>query len=97
MRPNASGLNGLSIGSLALTPSFSPEVTEYTAATSNNTNKVTATLKDDADSVYIELNGEELENGTSASWETGENTLTITVTDSDTEEETVYTVTVTKA
>ncbi len=67
---------------------------EYTATTTNATNKVTATPTDPYATVVI-LNGEtEVENGESAEWELGENTLTITV--SGGAPDTVYTVTVTK-
>lgn len=67
---------------------------EYTATTVNATNKVTATPTDPYATVVI-LNGEtEVENGTSASWEEGENTLTITV--SGGAPDSVYTVTVTR-
>ena len=67
---------------------------EYTATTENASNKVTATPTDPAATVVI-LNGEtEVENGTSASWAEGENTLTITV--SGGAPDTVYTVTVTR-
>lgn len=69
-------------------------MTEYTATTSNATNKVTATATD-ADAEIEILNGEtEVENGSSASWEEGENALTITV--SEYGGSTVYTVTVTR-
>ena len=69
-------------------------MTEYTATTSNATNKVTATATD-ADAEIEILNGEtEVENGSSASWEEGENILTITV--SEYGGSTVYTVTVTR-
>ena len=70
----------------------------YTATTSNASNKVTATPTDDDAEVVIMLGeGEsatEVTNGGNASWETGDNLLTITVTNGDSE--TVYTVTVTK-
>ena len=68
---------------------------EYTATTTNNTNKVTATPTDPAAEVAIIL-GEstEVTNGGNATWEIGENVLTITV--SGGAPDTVYTVTVTK-
>ena len=66
---------------------------EYTATTSNATNKVTATPTDDTAEVTIMLGETEIENASSATWEEGENVLTITVT--GTTDETVYTVTVT--
>ncbi len=80
-----SQLSGLAIGSLALEPDFSPEVTAYTVTTSNATNKVTATSDGD---VEITLNGEVMENGTSAAWNPGYNELVITAGG------TAYTVTV---
>ena len=69
---------------------------EYAASTTNNTNKVTATPSYEGDTVEIIL-GEETEvtNGQSATWEEGENTLTITVGTG--EDARVYTVTVTKS
>lgn len=91
--PYLSSLSALTIGSLALTPTFDADVTEYTCSTSNATNKVTATPTVEGDEIEI-LNGEtEIENAHSASWSEGENTLTITVgTGSGA---TVYTVTAT--
>lgn len=78
---------------MTLTPSFSEDVTEYTAETSNATNKITATPKDESYTVTI-LNGEtEVENEASATWAEGKNVVTVTV--SDGENDNVYTVTVT--
>lgn len=79
---------------MTLTPTFSGSVTAYTATTSNASNKVTATPTDEDATVEILLGETEIENATNATWETGENTLTITVTNGTSE--TVYTVTVTK-
>lgn len=88
-------LSSLTIGALTLTPAFDADVTEYTVETSNATNKVTAAAADENATIQI-LNGEtEIENGSSASWETGENTLTINVTNGSAEK--TYTVTVTKS
>ena len=70
-------------------------MTEYTADTTNATNKITATPTDENATVTI-LNGEtEITNGSSASWTVGENVLTITVENGG--ESTTYTVTVTRA
>ena len=66
---------------------------EYTATTTNATNKVTATPTDETATVEILLGETEIENGESATWEEGENVLTITV--SGNAPDTVYTVTVT--
>lgn len=80
---------------MTLTPTFDPDVTEYTVSTTNGSNKVTATPTDEEATVVIELGETEINNESSPTWEAGENTLTITVTNG--EEETVYTVTVTKS
>ena len=68
-------------------------MTEYTATTSNATNKVTAAATDADAEITIMLGETEITNGGSATWEEGENELTITV--SEYGGETVYTVTVT--
>lgn len=80
---------------MTLTPTFDPDVTAYTVSTTNGSNKVTATPTDEEATVVIELDGTEINNESSPTWEAGENTLTITVTNG--EDETVYTVTVTKS
>ena len=67
---------------------------EYTATTDKASNKVTATPTDPAATISILVGETEVENGSSASWEVGENTLTITV--SGGAPDTVYTVTVTR-
>ena len=73
-------------------------MTEYTATTSNATNKVTATAADDTASVKIMLGETEVTNGGNATWEVGENELVITVTDGTGPTLTkTYTVTVTKS
>lgn len=87
-------LTALTIGSLTLDPTFDADTFEYATTTSNTTNKITATAEDGYE-VTI-LNGEtEVESGESATWEDGENTVTITVT-KDGYEDGVYTVIVTK-
>ena len=88
MTEEAPVLTGLTIGALQLTPTFSSDVTSYTATTTNNSNKITATSDSE---VSITVNGAAHENGTSATWEIGENTVEIVVGG-----ETRYTVVVTK-
>ena len=66
---------------------------EYTATTENATDKITATLTDPAATVEILVGETEVENGQSATWTEGENTVTITV--SGGAPDTVYTVVVT--
>ena len=56
-------------------------MTEYTATTSNASNKVTATPADETATVVIKNGDTAVENGGNASWSSGANTLTITVTD----------------
>ena len=79
---------------MSLSPSFSKDVTSYTVTTSNNQNKVTATPTDENATVEISLGVAPIENGTAATWATGENTLTVKVTNGSAS--TTYTVTVTK-
>ena len=87
-------LSGLTIGALSLTPAFDSATTSYAVTTSNNSNKVTATPTSEDAEVEILLGDEEIENESSPSWETGENTLTITVTGDAGDK--VYTVVITK-
>ena len=88
-------LSGLTIGSLTLEPAFDAGKTAYTATTTNATNKVTATAEDPGASVKI-MNGDtEVKNGEPATWNDGENTVTVTVTNVSAAK--TYTVTVTKA
>lgn len=66
---------------------------EYTATTTNATNKVTATATDPYAEITIMLGETEIENGSSATWEQGDNELVITVKGGA--PDTVYTVVVT--
>lgn len=87
-------LSSLTLGSLTLTPAFDPAVTQYTAATSNASNTVTAKAKNPLAVVTI-ANGETpVTNGQSATWASGANTLTINVTYGTSAK--TYTVAVTK-
>ena len=88
-------LASLKIGALTLSPTFNKSVMVYTATTTDATNTITAVAKDGEATIAIKVNDADHENGTSATWDVGENTVEITVT-SGTESET-YTVTVTKS
>lgn len=88
-------MTGITVGALTLTPSFDAAVTEYATETENATNKVTATAAEGA-TIEITLNDAEFTNGSSATWETGENVIEITVTEEG-KNPTVYIVTVTKS
>lgn len=91
----SASLSGLTIGSLTLSPPFDPEVTDYTATTTNATNTVTATAKE-AEAVLTLTCGETaLENGKPVTWSEGENLLTVRVDCGGAQR--VYTVTVTKS
>lgn len=87
-------LSALTIGALSLTPTFSADTTSYTATTSNSTNAVTATATDENAGIVISVNGDSITNGSSVTWEEGENTVSIVVTNGGSSR--TYTVVVTK-
>lgn len=91
--PISKRLQGLTIGALTLDPEFDPDTTAYAVTTSNASNKVTATPESSDATVVVKLGTTEIENGSSATWTEGENTLTVKVTGDD--GSTTYTVTVT--
>jgi len=90
--PISETLSSLTIGSLTLTPEFSPNVFEYEVTTSNATNKVSAT-GDKAATIKITVNDTEIDSGDTVTWETGENEVVVKVTGDDGSN--TYTVTVT--
>ena len=91
----------MTIGALTLNPAFDPGVLEYTAATTDATNKITATMDDPSAVIVITLDDGEteepvvIENDKAVTWGSGENIVTITVTDGASVTE--YVVTVTKS
>lgn len=91
--PPSAKLSDLKVGALTLTPTFDPDVTEYAATTSNASNKITATAADADATVVIASDDATIAADGTATWATGENTVTITVTNGELEE--VYTVVVT--
>lgn len=91
---SAPQLTALTIGSLALSPTFAAGTYEYTAATSNATNVINATAPTGANVVLI-VNGNSLANGGSATWEDGDNVVLVTVSDSTGSNS--YKITVTKS
>ena len=80
---------------MILDPAFDSGTLSYTTATTNATNTITATASDGNATIVIMNDVTEVANGSSATWVTGENILTITVTNEL--EDTVYTITVTKS
>lgn len=89
-------LSGLTIGNLALNPTFDPSVISYTATTSNNTNKVRAVPADSGAVILISINGESVPNDSAVAWNSGENVLTVSVAAAEDGRLTEYTVVVTK-
>lgn len=83
-------LTSLTIGNLTLSPTFATGTTSYTATTTAATNKITATVSNGG-TATVKVNGAAIENGGTATWVAGENTVKVTVG------ETEYTVTVTKS
>jgi phi13 family phage major tail protein len=87
-------LKSLTIGSLTLTPTFDPDITEYTATTTNATNMVSAAPYVQTATVAITVNDETISSGSDAPWKTGKNSVVIVVTNGSTTK--TYTITVTK-
>ena len=79
---------------MTLSPTFDADVTEYTVTTSNNSNKVTAVAADENATIEISKGIATIENGAQATWDVGENVLTVKVTNGSASR--TYTVTVTK-
>lgn len=77
----ATTLSALTVGSLTLVPEFASETSTYTATTTNSTNTITATATDERASISVKVNDVEIDNGTAATWEAGENTVKIDVGD----------------
>lgn len=74
-------LTSLDIGGLTLVPVFDPDVDNYTSETENDSDTITAIAEDENAQISINLNeGTSIENGGSAKWNDGSNTLTIHVT-----------------
>lgn len=90
-------LADLRIGALSLSPVFDSGTNTYTASTSNATNTITAIPDNAAAAVKVEVNGTEIDNGTAAVWNNGENSVDVTVTAEDGKATKPYTVTVTKS
>ena len=88
-------LSALTIGALTLTPAFSSDVTSYAVTTSNASNAVTATATDSDAGIVITVDGNSITNGSSVSWEDGENNVVVTVSNGGSRK--TYSVVVTKS
>lgn len=73
----------LKLGSLTLTPTFAKGTTAYTAATTDATNKLTATPEDEDATVEVKLGSTTVSAGGDGkytlTWSAGENTVTVKV------------------
>lgn len=87
-------LSALTLGSLTLTPVFDADTTSYTTTTTNASNVITATAADSAATVAIDVDGTPVASGSTATWNSGVNVVTVTVTNDAHSK--VYTVAVTK-
>lgn len=88
-------LSALTINGCTLSPTFSAGTTTYTTTTTSASSTVTAAAADEGATVVIKNGTTTVTSGSSASWSSGTNTLTVTVTNGGAEK--VYTVTVTKS
>lgn len=88
-------LQSLVIGNETLSPAFNPAVQSYNITASAASDKVEATAANGNAKVQLALNGKNLNNGSTATWESGSNTLAVTVRNGNAVR--VYTVTVTKS
>lgn len=88
----------MTLGTLTLSPAFDPDETEYTAETTNATNKLSVTAEEGAE-ITVTLGETEQEPGLddkyTLTWETGVNTVTVNVSDGT--DDTDYSITVTKS
>ena len=90
-------LASLKLGNLTLTPAFSATTASYTATTDTASNVITATPANAGATVQVKVGSKIVENGKSATWAEGSNTVTINVTAEDGTTTKAYTVTVTKS
>ena len=88
-------LKSLTVGDKVLTPLFNKGSYTYAAATTDATNKITVVPAEAYATVAIKNGATTVANGSSATWEAGENTVTITVTFGG--QTKTYTVVVTKS
>lgn len=88
-------LQSLTVGSETLTPTFDPAVMAYTITAAAATDKIEATAAQAQAKIELNLNGKNLNNGGTATWVTGNNTLTVTVRNGNAVR--VYTLAVTKS
>lgn len=86
-----------SIDGLTLSPTFAAATTTYTAATSNESDVVTAYPANINSTVQLTLGAKIIENGSAIKWADGSNTLKVNVVAEDGTTKKTYTITVTKS
>lgn len=92
--PAVAALRALAIGALTLSPTFDPNVTTYTAKTTNASDMI-STVPTTGALTNIRANGSKVQNGGAITWLDGENTVSATVANGTQTKQ--YTVTVTKS
>ncbi len=73
-------LSALTIGTLTLTPTFAAGTYEYTAATANASDVITATAAKSIAEILITVNDVAVESGEAATWDEGDNIVKVSVT-----------------
>ena len=94
---NDADLNGLTVGSYSLSPSFGPDVLAYSATATNASDAVTATPAVAGAEVAIAYNGKNVKNGGNVTWLADDTAHPVTITVKNGNKVKVYTVNVTKA
>lgn len=87
-------LSALSITGVSLSPSFAPSTRNYVGSTSAASGTITATAAESGATIEIFQEDNDISSGKVATWETGENVVSVIVTNGDARA--AYTVTVTK-
>lgn len=87
-------LSALSITGVSLSPSFAPSTRNYIGSTSAASGTITATAAESGATIEIFQEDNDISSGKVATWETGENVVSVIVTNGDARA--AYTVTVTK-
>lgn len=90
-------LSSLSLGAAVLSPEFASDTYDYAASTSNATNVINAVPNDSGAKISVMVNDKNVNNGSSAEWTSGSNTVKVIVTAEDGATTKTYTIQVTKS
>lgn len=80
--PAVAALRSLTIGALTLSPTFDPNEDTYTTTTTNASDVISA-VPTTGSLAIIKVNGKKVQNGAAATWNSGDNTVSIAVTNGD--------------